>query len=313
MRVGLRPPFELFEAGADTLARAVRRAEGLGLDHLTTGDHVSFRDGYGYDGFVQPTALATLSRRLEVHLAVYLVMLRHPVTVARQVASLAALAPGRFVFGVGAAGDDPHEMEVCGVDPSSRGARMRDALSILTALLSGGMIDHPGPHFPLQGARIRPVPDPPVPLLVGGRSQAALRRAGRFGQGWTGVWVSPRRYAEAVQRVAEHAASAGRSGVAWRHGLHAWCGFGGTRELGRSRLARTMESIYKVPFERFERYSPVGRPEDVAETLGAYAAAGCSDVHVLPVAADIDEALESVAAVRRLLAGSPASKEATTG
>lgn len=67
------------------------------------------------------------------------------------------------------------------------------------------------------------------------------------------------------------------------------------------------------PFERFERYSPVARPEDVAETLGAYAAAGCSDVQVVPVAADIDEALESVAAVRRLLAGSPASKEATIG
>jgi len=80
-----------------------------------------------------------------------------------------------------------------------------------------------------------------------------------------------------------------------------------------TRLAPTMESIYKVPFERFERYSPAGWPEDVAETLGAYAAAGCFDVHVLPVASDIDEAPESVAAVRRLLEGSPASKEATTG
>jgi alkanesulfonate monooxygenase SsuD/methylene tetrahydromethanopterin reductase-like flavin-dependent oxidoreductase (luciferase family) len=312
VRVGLRPPLELFEAGLDRLGRAIRRAEGLGLDHLTTGDHVSFRDGYGHDGFVQATALATLSRRLEVHMAVYPLTLRHPVTVARHVASLARLAPGRFVFGVGAAGDDPHEMEVCRVEPATRGARMGESLAILTALLRGETVDHPGSHFPLQGARIRQVPDPAVPLLVGALGGgAAASRAVRPGLDRRLGLARPLR---AVGRPGRRArAAAGRNRVAWRHPLHTWCGFGSTPELARSRLAHAMEGIYKIPFERFERYSPVGRPEDVAEALSAYAAAGCSDVHVLPVAGDIDEALESVAAVRRLLVASVTSKEATTG
>ncbi|HSS10941.1 MAG TPA: LLM class flavin-dependent oxidoreductase [Acidimicrobiales bacterium] len=300
VRIGYRPPHELFQT-VDVLAATVARAEALGIDRVCVGDHVSFRGGLGFDGLVQSTAVAMLSSRLTVQTAVYLLALRHPVPVARQVASLAALAPGRFVFGVGAGGDDRAEVELCGVDPTTRGRRMDEALSIVRALLAGDEVTFEGEFFRVDRGRIRPSPPVPVPIVVGGRSSAALARTARLGDGWLALWLSPERYAQSTAEVEEQAAAVGRTGVAWQHGLHAWCGIGPDRESARPLVAAAMEALYRVPFERFERWVPCGTPDDLATELAAYVDAGCRDINLIPVAADSDEAVEGVSAVRRLL------------
>src|SRR5690606_26654540 len=87
-----------------------------GLDHVHCGDHVAFHDGYGWDGFVNASTFLALHDSLPVHLGLYLLPLRHPTTVARQLASLTEYAPGRLVFGVGIGGDDRREVALCGVD-----------------------------------------------------------------------------------------------------------------------------------------------------------------------------------------------------
>src|SRR4051794_473096 len=104
VEIGFRPPHALFAAGAARLRGAVSRAEEAGLDRLFVGDHVTFHGGRGFDGLVQATALAMLTDSIKVQTSVYLLPLRHPVAVARQVASLAELAPGRVGFGVGGGG-----------------------------------------------------------------------------------------------------------------------------------------------------------------------------------------------------------------
>jgi alkanesulfonate monooxygenase SsuD/methylene tetrahydromethanopterin reductase-like flavin-dependent oxidoreductase (luciferase family) len=108
--VGLRVPHDILGGGAAALSDFVACVEATGIDRVCVGDHVTFGGGRGFDGLVHATALAVLSRRLVVETAVYLLPLRHPVPVARQVASLAALAPGRLLFGVGLGGDDPAEL-----------------------------------------------------------------------------------------------------------------------------------------------------------------------------------------------------------
>jgi alkanesulfonate monooxygenase SsuD/methylene tetrahydromethanopterin reductase-like flavin-dependent oxidoreductase (luciferase family) len=299
--IGLRPPHALFEGGTERLARVVARAERLGIDHLCTGDHVSFHGGRGGDGLLQMAALALLSARLPVHSTVYLLPLRHPFPVARQVATLAQLAPGRIALGVGIGGEDRSEVENCGVDPRTRGRRMDESLELLVRLLSGETVDFEGEFFRLHGARILPAPDPPVPILVGGRSPAALRRAGRTSQGWHAVFVSPQRFAAARARVESIAAAAGRAGVDWQHGLQVWCGFAGSREAALPALAGALEDFYKLPFERFARYAPAGTPDEVARALRPYAEAGCRNLNLIPIARDSDEAVDAVAEVRRRL------------
>jgi alkanesulfonate monooxygenase SsuD/methylene tetrahydromethanopterin reductase-like flavin-dependent oxidoreductase (luciferase family) len=297
LRVGVRVPHETFAGGADHLHATLERIEALGLDHVTLGDHVSFRGGVGYDGLVQAAAVLAAGR-LPVHVAVYLLPLRHPVLVARQLASIAELAPGRLVFGVGIGGDDRHEVEVSGVDPSARGRRTDESLEIVRSLLSGEEVTFHGECFDVDAARILPVPSPRIPILVGGRSDAAMRRAGRFSDGWIGVWVAAERFASTVAAVEREANECGRDPVEWRHELLVWCGFGTSREAARTDLASAMEQLYRLPFERFERTSPYGAPDEVANALAPYLEAGVTSFDIIAAGADTERALEGAAAVR---------------
>ena len=85
---------------------------------------MSFFVGAGSDGLITATSLLAAQAELPVYVGLYLLPLRHPVPVARQLATIAQLAPGRLTLGVGIGGEDPHEIEICGVDPKTRGRRM---------------------------------------------------------------------------------------------------------------------------------------------------------------------------------------------
>ena len=304
IRVGLFPTVAPLSgpAGGDELRTVLALAAGVGVDHLCVGDHVSFFVGAGSDGLTTATSLLAAQDDLPVYVALYLLPLRHPAPVARQLATLAQLAPGRLTLGVGIGGEDPHEVEICGVDPKTRGRRMDESLQILRGLGQGRPVTFDGEFFSLDEALILPAPSPPVPLIVGGRSDAAVRRAARLGDGWLGIWVSPRRYRGVCDQIAGEASEAGRDSSAFEHALNVWCGFGSTREAARTPLAAQMQDFYQMPFEPFERYSPYGTPEQVAEFLSPYIESGCSRFNVIPCADDVDSAIVAVGELRNLLA-----------
>jgi len=187
VRVGLFPPAGQLTGGPELQAMLARAAEGV--DHLCVGDHVSFFVGAGSDGLITAASLLACQGELPVYVGLYLLPLRHPVLVARQLAAIALLAPGRLTLGTGIGGEDPHEIEVCGVDPKTRGRRMDECLQILRRLAKGTPVTFDGEFFSLQDALIVPAPSPPVPLIVGGRSDTAVSRAARLGDGWLGIWA----------------------------------------------------------------------------------------------------------------------------
>jgi alkanesulfonate monooxygenase SsuD/methylene tetrahydromethanopterin reductase-like flavin-dependent oxidoreductase (luciferase family) len=228
---------------------------------------------------------------------VYLLALRHPAVVARQLATIALLAPARFTFGVGVGGDDPSELELCGINPRERGARTTEALRCVRMFLGGQRVDVSGRFFELHGA-IRPAPATAIPILVGGRSDAAFVRAGQLGDGWLALWVSPRRFEEAVERIEDAAAQAGRATVQWRHALQLWVGFDESGARARERLATAMQAAYALPFER---YAPCGPPEVVAEALVPYLALGCETFNFVPEAESLEAAIEACAEVKAVL------------
>ncbi len=296
--VGVSVPWGLWGLPPDGQRGLLGGIADSGIDFVFTADHVSFRDGSGMDGLVTLAAVGGLEPRLGLQVGVYLLALRHPMVAARQIATLAEAAAGRLTVGVGVGGDDRHEVEVCDVDPSTRGRRTDAALEIVRALLEGQTVDGDGEFFRFRGGRIRPVPDPAVPMVVGGRSDAALERAGRLGDGWLAAWCSPRRFAEGVARV--EAAGAGRD-VDWQHGLQVWLGVGESPAEGRSHVAETMERFYRMSFDPFERYTPCGRAADIAEFLQPYVAAGATALNLTPCGPDRATEIETVAEVKRLL------------
>jgi alkanesulfonate monooxygenase SsuD/methylene tetrahydromethanopterin reductase-like flavin-dependent oxidoreductase (luciferase family) len=302
IRVGIVLREDDLSAWAGRLSELSERSVAAGIDHLTVGDHVSFADGHGADGLIQATALLSAHPSVSVQTGVYLLALRHPAVVARQLATIGLLAPGRFTFGIGVGGDDPAELELCGIDPRERGARTTEALRCVRLLMTGEEVDFRGRFFDLRGA-IRPAPAPPIPILVGGRSDAALVRTGQLGDGWLALWVSPRRFAAAIDRIDTAAVDAGRADVRWSHGLQLWAGFGPSREAARRRLAAAMEGAYSLPFERFERYAPCGPPQAIAEALAPYVALGCRRFNFVAEGTSPRGALEAAAEVKTLLAG----------
>jgi alkanesulfonate monooxygenase SsuD/methylene tetrahydromethanopterin reductase-like flavin-dependent oxidoreductase (luciferase family) len=295
-------PSGLLDQGPETAGAFLARAEQAGIDHICCGDHVSFFGGLGFDGLVQATALAMLHPTLPVYTGVYLLPLRHPVLVARQLADIARLAPGRLIFGVGIGGEDRHEVSSCGVDPATRGRRMDESLAVVRQLLTGKPVTFHGAFFDVDETVIAPVPAGEIPIIVGGRSDAAIRRAGRLGDGWLGIWNSPGRFAAAVEMAAEEAARAAWPGRPRRHAMQVWCGLADSRQAARACLAPAMEAFYQLPFERFERYCPYGTAEDVAGFLAPYAAVGCAEFNLIPQSPDPGQAIAGTAAVKRLLA-----------
>jgi alkanesulfonate monooxygenase SsuD/methylene tetrahydromethanopterin reductase-like flavin-dependent oxidoreductase (luciferase family) len=305
VRVGLFPPVGQRTGGPEELHATLARAAHEGVDHLCVGDHVSFFVGAGSDGLITATSMLAAQAELPVYVGLYLLPLRHPVLVARQLATIAQLAPGRLTFGIGIGGEDRHEIEICGVDPKTRGRRMDECLQILRSLATGTPVKLDGEFFSLQDALIVPAVSPPIPLIVGGRSDAAVSRAARLGDGWLGIWVSPRRYTMVRDHITREATEAGRDVSGFEHALNVWCGFAATREAAREPLAAQMQGFYQMPFEPFERYSPYGTPEDVAEFLSPYIEAGCSAFNVIPCASDDESAVAAVGELRTLLTASP--------
>jgi probable F420-dependent oxidoreductase len=301
VRVGIFPTTGPLGDTGDAAAYLARVHE-AGVDHVCCGDHVSFFVGVGLDGLLQATALAMLHPTLPVMTGVYLLPLRHPVLVARQLSDLDQLSPGRLIFGVGIGGEDRHEVEICGVDPTTRGRRMEECLAVLRELRSGAPVTFHGEFFDLDDAHVLPAPAEPIPIIVGGRSDAALQRAGRLGDGWLGIWNSARRFGEAVEIIADEAGRAGRDDPPTTHAMQVWCGIADTKERARAYVAPAMEAFYQIPFERFEKYSPYGTSEDVAEFLAPYVEAGCTTFNLIPQSDDRESALIGAAAVKKLLA-----------
>ena len=311
VRVGLfADALESADGDPELLRATLRRTADARVDHLCVGDHVSFFTGAGSDGLISATSLLAVHAALPVYVGLYLLPLRHPVTVARQLATIAQIAPGRLTLAVGLGGEDRHEIEICGVDPTTRGRRTDECLDVLRRLAGGEQITFRGEFFTLDDALILPAPSPPIPLVVGGRSDAAVRRAATLGDGWLGIWVSPRRYAAVRDDIRRQADDAGRDPNRFEHALNVWCGFAPTPAAGRELLADRMQRFYQMPFAPFERYSPYGTPEDVAEFLRPYIDAGCSTFNVIPCARDDESAIAAVAEVRELLSSSvPATDE----
>ncbi|MBV1906126.1 MAG: LLM class flavin-dependent oxidoreductase [Pseudomonadales bacterium] len=284
LKVGLAIPGKFWNGSIEKKSQQLESISQGGFDHVFSADHVSFHDGSGKDGFVEIAALSQLHPSLGIMISIYLLALRHPVPVARQLASIHQIAPGRTLFGIGIGGEDRHEIEICGVDPSTRGKRTNESLEILRGLMAGKTVDFDGVIIQVEAARIKPRIDPHIPIIVGGRSNAALKRVARFGDGWIASWCSVKRFKEALLLINQTAAEYQRQ-VDWQHGYQPWVGLAETKEEARALVAAEMENFYKIPFEKFERYTPYGTPEDIAAFLAPYIQNGAKIMNLKIIAA----------------------------
>jgi probable F420-dependent oxidoreductase len=264
-------------------------AEGLGYDSIWAGDHISFHNPI-VDVTVALSAFAAQTDRITIGAGIVLLPLRHPSLLAKEFASLDWLSGGRVVLGVGVGGEGAGDFAAVGVPVSERGPRANEAMLALRELF-GGEASFSGRFFSFEGVRIEPGParNGGPPLWVGGRSKAAIRRAGTLDDGWMPIWVSAGRLADGLAE----ARSYGRE-ITGAVVLPALMG-----DDAAERLAQHLGRRYamEVSSGLVERYCCAGPVEVCAARVREYADAGAEHV-VFNLGCEPGEFLEQMELLR---------------
>ena len=211
-------------------APLARAAEDAGYDSMVVPDSICYprhsESVYPFnpDGtrefledkpFLEPfsliPALGAVTTRLRFVTFVLKLPVRNPVLVAKQATSTAVLTGNRLVLGVGTS-PWREDYEVTGVPWAHRGQRMDEELQIIRGLSAGGYFEFHGTVFDLAPVKINPVPSEPLPILIGGHGDAALRRAARAGDGWLHGGGDPADLPGLLARLAELRRAEGTAG-----------------------------------------------------------------------------------------------------
>lgn len=285
MRFGVHLPLADLGDGSPTLAdlqRYVERAAGLGFSTVAANDHLLWRRPW-LDG---PTALAGVAAAaggMTLATTVMLPVVRHPVVVAKALSTLAALAGGPVVGGLGP-GSSRDDHAAVGVPFEERWARFDEALPLVRHLVRGESAP-PGRFYPSEH-ELAPLADPPPQVWFGswGSPRRIAAMAGAA-DGWfaSAYHATPDQYAEARARLDGHLRAAGRVPEEFPDAVATtWCYVTESRSRADQVIAEVLAPTLGRDPEQL-RHLPVGSPGHCAEALGAYAAAGAREVLLWPV------------------------------
>jgi probable F420-dependent oxidoreductase len=293
LRFGIQGSGQLVGGSPDPgFFRAVAElAEEMGYDSLWAGDHISFHNPI-VDITVALSTFAARTERITIGAGVLVLPLRHPSLVAKQFASLDYVSGGRLVLGVGVGGEGRADFAAVGVPIEERGALADEAMLALRELFRGPRASFAGEFFRFEDVSIEPESTQPggPPLWVGGRSTAALRRAGRLGDGWMPIWVSPERFERGWEEVRRHARMAGRDPDPLVPAVVLPARVEDDAAHAEARLADHLSQRYgmKVASQVIRRYCVAGSPEECADRVRAYVQAGARHV-IFNLGAGTDE------------------------
>ena len=261
----------------DELVALVSQIDRCGYDSIWVADHVWYPAAI-LDPLLQLAQAAVVSRRLLLGIGVYLLPLRHPVPVAKQVATLDHLSEGRLIFGVGIGGEFPREYQACDVPLKERGARLSEGIPLLRALLRGEKLPAGRRYYPgYEELQLQPPARQPggPPIWCGGRADAALARAGRLADGWISYVVTPEMFRAGLDKIAAAADAAGRRIERFGTGHLLFTRLDDSYEKALEAAALTLNTRYGSDMRRAaERYGALGRAEEVAARIRAFYDAG---------------------------------------
>ncbi|MFQ5664793.1 MAG: LLM class flavin-dependent oxidoreductase [Candidatus Binatia bacterium] len=273
-------------ADAGALGVLAAEAEALGFDSLWAGDHIVFPAPI-LDPLQVLACFASHTQRVQLGTCVYLLPLRHPTVVAKMVSSLDVITGGRMIFGVGVGGEFPAEFRASGVPVNERGARTNEAITILRRLWQGEEVEHAGRFFQIGPVRLQPGPvqGGGPPIWIGGRSEAALRRTARCGDGYVGYLLSPDGFSERVARIRALAAEQGQPKRPIAAALMTFAIVDRERRAALQRAGAVLGAMYGRDMEHAAaRYCIAGSPHDCRAAVARYAAAGVQHLIFTPLA-----------------------------
>jgi probable F420-dependent oxidoreductase len=282
-RVGVMPgTWPAGNEGRDLLWTIVDLCEGTEIDSLWFSERLSSPVPVP-EPMTTMAAVAARTSRLKFGPSVFITPFRSPALLAREIAMIDYLSAGRMLpaFGIGV--DQPREFDAAGVPFKERGRRTDEAIAIMRRLWAEDEVTFAGEFWKLDRITVLPRPvQQPMPLWIGGNSEAAMRRAGRLGDGWIPSFIPPERFRTGVELTHEFAAEAGRTVPADHFGcLIYYC-------LDRDPAAARATAAPFLPRGRvddatLERCTAFGPPELLRERLEEYVAGGGSKFILRPM------------------------------
>ena len=208
MKLGIHLPQIGRKAGPDSIRRAAIQAEELGFDDVWVSEHIIVPKDGGYppspnfwDPVLTLTWAAAATSRVRLGTSVLVLPLRHPLPLAKELATLQNLSGGRLILGAGV-GWLEAEFDALGVPFKERGRRMDEGIAMMRAVWSQDPVTFESKWIAarIENMRSQPLPVVPIPIWIGGSSDAAIKRALRL-DGWHGSRVAPEQAADVVKRL----------------------------------------------------------------------------------------------------------------
>ena len=285
MRLGVHLPLADLGDGAPTAAdlqKYVVAARELGFTTVAANDHLVWGHPW-LDGNVALASVAASALDMTLATSITLPVIRHPAVVAKTLTTLAALARGPVVGGLGP-GSSRRDYEAVGVPFDERWARFDEALALVRALVSGEPTG--GGRFYAGGFEIMPRPDPrPRIWFASWGSDRRLAAMAAEADGWfaSAYNATPDQYADARGRLDAHLQNAGREPDAFPDAVAtAWLHVTESRQEAEHVLVDVLAPTLNRDPEKL-RHLPIGSAQYCSEALAAYAAAGAGEVLVWPV------------------------------
>ncbi len=259
-----------------------RAAEEAGYDGISIPDSVCYPESatstypYNSDGsreflenkpFLEPllaiAAMGSATSSIVFYPSVLKMPLRHPVILAKEVSSLAVITGGRLRLGVGSS-PWREDYELVGLTWAGRGGRFDECIEIVRGLCGGGYFGYKGEHYDFQPVKLNPVPDRPVPVLIGGHGDSNLRRAARLGDGWIAAGSTTEQLSAMLDRISALRVEYGRDQLPFE--IHATTEDSFSPE-GLRRLEEMGVTHTGGGFGRFNPYGLETDPESLREKV----------------------------------------------
>ena len=207
MQLGIHLPHAGEQATPALIKRLAIRAEALGLSDVWVSEHIIVpraafpRSPLFYDPVLTLTWVAAVTTRVRLGTSVLVLPMRHPLPLAKELATLHNLSEGRLILGAGVGRLEP-EFDELGVPFHERGRRMDEGIAMMCAVWSQDPVTFKAKYIPavIEAMSMLPMPISPIPIWIGGSSEAALKRTERM-DGWHGSRHSPEEVAPIVQRL----------------------------------------------------------------------------------------------------------------
>jgi alkanesulfonate monooxygenase SsuD/methylene tetrahydromethanopterin reductase-like flavin-dependent oxidoreductase (luciferase family) len=267
----------------ETICSYAERAEDAGIDSIWLSDHIVSRQP-DLDITCIMSMFAARTKKIKMGPSVLTLPARDPIQVAKTYATLDYLTGscGRVIMAVGL-GSDPRDCIACGINPDERAKRMEEGVQVMRKLWAGPNVSHEGKFYKFSDVTITPRPTKgSLDVWIGGKSDLAIKRTARYGDGWFPSFVSPEEFKDGIGKLIEYGKQYNREINTREAGVLIFTHINENRSRAQE-ITQKFFSGFPAPVEAMAARCAIGSAQECIDKVQSYVEAGCSKFVLWPI------------------------------